>query len=207
MKTQHYWIDTLKNSCQSCHALGSKGVRTLSKDLGNFENSTDAWTRRVQSGQAMSNMAATLSRFGAQQALSRFADWTDRVAAGELPAEKPPRPQGLERNVVISTWEWGSQKHYLHDAISTDKRNPTVNADGLIYGSPEESTDLVPILDPVHNTATEIKHPYRDPKTRPRRTCRSARRSIGATIRSGTAIPASTTRSWTRRAGSGSRRG
>jgi hypothetical protein len=41
MKTQHYWIDTLKNSCQSCHALGSKGVRTLSKDLGNFENSTD----------------------------------------------------------------------------------------------------------------------------------------------------------------------
>jgi hypothetical protein len=50
MKTQHYWLDTLKNSCQSCHALGSKGVRTLSKDLGNFENSTDAWTRRVGSG-------------------------------------------------------------------------------------------------------------------------------------------------------------
>src|SRR5258706_2479388 len=22
MKNQHYWIDTLKNSCQSCHALG-----------------------------------------------------------------------------------------------------------------------------------------------------------------------------------------
>jgi hypothetical protein len=165
MKTQHYWVDTLKNSCQSCHALGSKGVRTLSKDLGNFENSTDTWTRRVQSGQAMSNMALTLSRFGAQKALSLFADWTDRIAAGELPAEKPPRPQGPERNVVISTWEWGSRSHYLHDAISTDKRNPTVNANGLIYGSPEESTDLVPILDPVHNTATEIKHPYRDPKT------------------------------------------
>jgi hypothetical protein len=165
MKTQHYWIDTLKNSCQSCHALGSKGVRTLSKDLGTFENSTDAWTRRVGSGQAMSNMALTLSRFGAQKALSLFADWTDRIAAGELPFDKPSRPQGVERNVVITSWEWGSQKHYLHDAISTDKRNPTVNANGPIYGSPEESTDLVPVLDPVHNRAYEIKHPYRDPKT------------------------------------------
>ena len=27
MKTQHYWIDSVKNSCQSCHALGSKGMR------------------------------------------------------------------------------------------------------------------------------------------------------------------------------------
>ena len=35
IKTQHAWIDTLKNSCQSCHALGSKGVRTLSKNSGN----------------------------------------------------------------------------------------------------------------------------------------------------------------------------
>lgn len=165
MKTQHYWIDTLKNSCQSCHALGSHGVRRLSPELGTFTNSTDAWTRRVASGQAMSNMALTLSRFGAGKALSLFADWTDRIAAGELPFDKPARPQGLERNVVISTWEWGSRKHYLHDAISTDKRNPTVNANGPIYGSPEESTDLVPVLDPVKNRAYEIRHPYRDPKT------------------------------------------
>jgi hypothetical protein len=165
MKSQPYWIDTLKNACQSCHALGPKGIRTLSKDLGKFEHSADAWSRRIQSGQAQSNMALVISRFGAQKALSLFADWTDRIAAGELPAEKPPRPQGVERNVVISTWEWGSQKHYLHDAISTDKRDPTVNANGPIYGSPEESTDLVPILDPVHNIATEVRHPYRDPKT------------------------------------------
>jgi hypothetical protein len=165
MKTQHYWIDTLKNSCQSCHALGSKGVRTLSKDLGDFKNSADAWTRRVQSGQAMQNMAVTLGRFGAQKALALFANWTDRIAAGELPFEKPARPQGVERNVVITSWEWGSQKHYLHDAIASDKRNPRVNANGPIYGSPEESTDLVPVLDPVAHRAYEIKHPYRDPKT------------------------------------------
>src|SRR5690348_13352868 len=33
MKLQRHWIDTVKNSCQSCHALGSKGVRTISKKL------------------------------------------------------------------------------------------------------------------------------------------------------------------------------
>ena len=121
--------------------------------------------RRIQSGQAMTNMFATLSRLGPDKALALFADWTDRIAAGELPFAKPERPQGIERNVVITMWDWGSNKHYLHDAIATDKRDPTVNAGGPIYGSPEESTDLVPVLDPLHNKAWEILHPYRDPKT------------------------------------------
>ena len=40
-----------------------------------------------------------------------------------------------------------------------------VNANGLIYGSPEESTDMVPVLNPTTNEAWQIKHPYRDPKT------------------------------------------
>ena len=80
IKIQYAWIDTLKNSCQSCHALGSKGVRTLSKELGEFSNSTEAWTRRLQSGQAMTNMFRTLSRLGPNKALALFADWTDRIA-------------------------------------------------------------------------------------------------------------------------------
>ena len=165
MKNQHYWIDTVKNSCQSCHALGSKGVRTISKELGPYNNSVEAWTRRLQAGQARANMATTLGRLGPQKALSLFAGWTDRIAAGELPFAKPERPQGVERNVVFSMWEWSTPKAYLHDAISTDKRNPRVNANGLIYGSPEESTDMVPVLNPITNTATQLKHPYRDPDT------------------------------------------
>lgn len=165
MKTQHYWIDTLKNSCQSCHALGSHGIRTIPKELGAFDNSFQAWAHRTQSGQAMINMATGLGRFGVEKILSLFADWTDRIAAGELPFASPERPQGIERNVVISIWDWASEKHYLHDSIASDKRDPTVNAHGLVYGSPEESTDLVPVLDPVTNTVTDILHPYRDPKT------------------------------------------
>src|SRR5262249_54160948 len=45
----------------------------------------------------------------------------------------------------------------------TDKRNPTVNAYGPLYGTPNLSTDMAPVLDPIKNTATEIKLPVRDP--------------------------------------------
>ncbi len=165
LETQADWIDTVKNSCQSCHALGSKNIRSPHQELGTFANSVDMWGRRLQSGQAMANMAVSIGRLGPNRGYRMFADWTDRIAAGELPFDKPERPKGIERNVVISSWEWGTPKMYLHDEISTDKRNPTVNANGPIYGSPEESSDFVPVLDPVHNTTKLIKHPYRDPAT------------------------------------------
>jgi hypothetical protein len=165
LKTQHAWIDTIKNSCQSCHALGPKGVRTIPKFHQEKDDSVTAWSRRTQAGQAMTNMAISLTRLGPDKALTLFADWTDRIAKGELPFAKPPRPQGLERNVVISMWDWATPKHYQHDAASTDKREPTVNANGPVYGSPEESTDEIPVLDPVNSKATIITEPFRDPKT------------------------------------------
>ena len=102
---------------------------------------------------------------GAERATTEFGDWTTRVAHGELPSEAPPRPQGVERNVVITQWDWADPKAYLHDEISTDKRNPRVNANGLIYGSPEESRDYLPVLDPVHNTITRVKILIRDANT------------------------------------------
>ena len=165
MKTQGSWIDTVKNSCQSCHAVGSKGIRTLSPKLGTFKNSREAWERRIQSGQAMTNMAISVARLGPDKGIELYADWTDRIAAGELPASKPERPKGVERNVVITMWDWGTKGMYLHDAIASEKYNQHVNANGPIYGSPEESSDLVPVIDPVKNTFSTIKHPYLDPQT------------------------------------------
>jgi hypothetical protein len=165
MKSQEDWVDTVKNACQSCHALGSKGIRTVPKVFQESGNSFQAWARRTQAGQAMTNMATGLGYMGAEAALKRFADWTDRIAGGELPFDKPERPKGVERNVVVTMWDWATNKAYLHDAISTDKDNPTVNANGKIYGSPEESTDMVPVLDPVKHVATQIQHPWRDPET------------------------------------------
>ena len=167
MKSQSYWVDTMKNSCQSCHALGSRGIREVpeyfkAKHPG---DSFLAWAERTQAGQAMGNMALALGRMGPDRGLAMYADWTDRIAKGEVPFAKPNRPQGLERNAVYSMWDWSNPKAYLHDAISTDKRKPTLNANGLIYGATEESTDMVPTLDPVRNIASSVKMPFADPKT------------------------------------------
>jgi hypothetical protein len=52
-------------------------------------------------------MARDIGRLDTQRALTMFADWTDRIAAGELPFAKPQRPQGVERNVVVTLWDWG----------------------------------------------------------------------------------------------------
>ena len=105
-----------------------------------------------------------LNGLGRRAALEMFADWTDRILTGEVP-EAPPRPQGAERNVVITQWDWADPKVYLHDEISTDKRNPTVNANGPIYGALEASADYVPVLDPVRHTASQVRVPVRDPET------------------------------------------
>jgi hypothetical protein len=160
IKTQENWVDTVKNSCQSCHALGSKGIRTVPKMFQESStNSVQAWARRTQSGQAMSNMALSLGYMGVDGAFKQFSDWTDRIAAGELPFAKPRRPQGVERNVVVTMWDFSTPYFYLHDGISSYQHNPRVNANGPIYGAPEESTDLVPAVDPVKHRAFQVKHP------------------------------------------------
>jgi hypothetical protein len=166
MKSQSEYLNLVKtNGCVTCHQLGNKATRTIPAAFGPFKSGHEAWTRRIQSGQAAGNMIGTIDRMGTQGTLKMFGDWTDRVAKGELPAAKPQRPQGIERNAVITVWDWSNAKAYLHDATASDKRNPTVNANGLIFGATENSTDKVPVLDPVKNVVFEVKLPVRDPKT------------------------------------------
>jgi hypothetical protein len=169
MRSQAEWVRQLKSGgCTACHQLGNKATRELPPGLGHFEsNSTAAaWERRVQSGQAGSQMLNGINQFGSKRALAVFADWTDRIVAGEVPPA-PPRPQGLERNVVITEWDWADPKAYLHDVASTDRRNPTVNANGRLYGALELSADYLPVLDPVEHAATQVKLTVRDPNTPP----------------------------------------
>jgi hypothetical protein len=167
MKQQGEWLNQIKTTgCMSCHALGTPGTRTISKMFTEgSKDSAEAWTRRLAAGQAQTQMMNVIGRFDTQRALNMFGDWTDRIAKGELPFDKPARPQGVERNLVLTTWDWSTPTGYMHDLISTDRRKPTVNANGKLYGAPEESTDFVPVLDPKTHTATQIKHPVRDPKT------------------------------------------
>jgi hypothetical protein len=170
LNTQPEWLNTVKtNGCMSCHALGTKGTRTMPKDFAHM-NSTEAWARRIASGQAMTQMINAASRLGPERGFALFADWTDRIAGGELPFAQPPRPQGVERSIVLTLWDWSRPTAYMHDLITTDRRKPTLNANGRLYGAPENSTDLWPVLDPVRHSASEVKHPVRDPNTPSHRT-------------------------------------
>src|SRR5882762_2631810 len=166
VRIQAQWLATLKtHSCNSCHQLGNKPTRTIMKELGEFKSSYEAWLHRIQVGPMAETMVTNIGSLDTQIALKNFAEWTDRIAAGELPKSKPQRPQGQERNVVVSLWDWGDAKTYLHDEIATDKRNPTVNAWGKIYSSTEDSTDMLPVLDPKTNSVSYIKSIPSDPKT------------------------------------------
>ena len=166
LKSQGQWLDIVKtDGCYTCHQLGEASTRTIPPALGHFANTQEAWEARIQVGQASENMINNIGRLDTQRALKLFAEWTDRINAGALPAEHPSRPQGIERNLVITQWDWSNPKAYMHDEIASDKRDPTVNANGLIYGATEESTQDLPVLDPVKNTATTIHIPVRDPNT------------------------------------------
>ena len=109
-------------------------------------------------------MSGSLSRFGRRRALEMYADWTDRITAGEVPPV-PPWPRGVERNLVITQWDWSDRKGFVHDTISTDRRNPTLNANGLVYGLQEFSAPDVNILDPTRHTVMRITAPVRDSDT------------------------------------------
>jgi hypothetical protein len=111
-------------------------------------------------------MTGMVTGLGRQRGLDMFARWTDRIAAGELPAAVPPRPQGRERNVVLTMWDWGGRATFAHDELTTDKRNPTANAFGPIYGV-DWGNDGFLIVDPLEHTAEEIRIPVLDPKVPP----------------------------------------
>ena len=164
-KSQAEWIRLAKSGgCTACHQLGTKATREIPAALGTFATSAEAWHRRIQSGQAGGNMLSGATQLGGPAAMAVFADWTDRIAGGEIPPA-PPRPQGLERNVVITEWDWADPKAYLHDEVSTDRNNPTLNANGPLFGALELSADYLPVLDPVRHTASKVPLTLRDPST------------------------------------------
>ena len=120
LQNQGQWIDIQKQGCMLCHQLGTQIVREI-ENIDEFDSSLAAWDYRVQMGQRGGQMSNVMSRFGRQRGLQMFADWSDRIASGALPPT-PPRPQGVERNVVTTMWEWGTEVDYTHDEIASDKR-------------------------------------------------------------------------------------
>jgi len=166
LRSQADWIDGIKqNGCGNCHQAGGPLMRDVDHAaLGVGEGQGQAaWAARLRMGQAGAAMVAGANGLMTKDGglLARLAQWTDRIAAGEVPRQTPARPRGVERNIVVTVWDWSRPTAYLHDLIGTDRRKPTVNGWGPLYGAMELSTDWVPILDPVRHTATETKMPVK----------------------------------------------
>ena len=159
LQSQAAWVDLTKQGCQLCHQMGNRFTYETSH-LTQFDSTAEAWDHRITFGQRGSQMSNVMNRFGRDRGLTMFADWSDRIAAGEVP-EAPPRPAGVERNVVLTMWEWGNETSYVHDEVTTDKRDPTVNADGLVYGVSITQDTLV-ITDTENHQSLELEIPLRE---------------------------------------------
>lgn len=176
LKTQEHWLLNLKSRCASCHQLGNRVTREVLLD-----DATEAWTQMINkerdrgdvtlsnSGREYKNtMNNGMTSFGRDRALQMFADWSVDIRNGAVPSA-PPRPQGLERNVVLTMWDWGAERA-IHDEATTDQRNPTVNANGPVYGAiglynQGPSFGAISVLDPVSHEAKLIPAERMDPKS------------------------------------------
>ncbi len=144
--------------CSGCHQLGNKATRELNPAMGDFSTEKAAWDHRVRAGPHGMIMTIIFSMLPRQVGIEMFAKWTARIEAGAAPPA-PPRPKGIERNVVITQWGWGAgPDDWIHDVISTDKRNPRVNANGKVYGAGQGTGSLL-VLDPRTNSASSLKVP------------------------------------------------
>jgi hypothetical protein len=165
MRTQHHWVNQIKANCNVCHQMGNQATREIPKALGTFATSFEAWDKRVQVGQDGQGMSNAVTALGRRRGLEMFASWTDRIAGGQVPPA-PPRPQGIERNLVLTQWDWGGRSTFAHDELTTDKRNPTANANGLIYGV-DWGNDAFLVVNPIQHSTTEYGIPVLDPNVPP----------------------------------------
>ena len=140
------WSDQFKLNCIICHQPGSAVSRLPARQY------FDHGLKKVA---LMDMLAQQLNR---DITLDVLADWGGRIAAGETPPEAPPRPVGIERNIVITQWQYGERYTYAHDVISTDKRQPTLYANGPIYGL-DIGNDHLLTLDPNTHTWEQTKLP------------------------------------------------
>jgi hypothetical protein len=162
-QTLEGWMHSFKSSCNFCHQLGNPITRTLDhvfKAKPELMTSFDAWDYRIRTGVRGSGMSGAADSLNRPFALKMFSNWTDRIAKGETPKVTPSRPTGVERNVVITQWDWGTDHSFMHDQVSTDKQHPNLNAGGRLYAVSAGHGTLV-VLNPKTNETNEIEIPTR----------------------------------------------
>jgi streptogramin lyase len=149
-----HWTTDMKLGCMRCHQFGARIFHTRTR--------ADAWEDAWHGNATEARTADALGRAAFGKTL---ADWTSRIGAGEVP-EVPPRPVGMERNIVVTEWQWGRADSYIHDEISTDKRQPALYPYGNIWGV-DFGQDLLWALDPKTHRVSSHRVPTTNVLARP----------------------------------------
>ena len=145
---REHWVGQMKLGCMLCHQMGQEITRLFDRP----EHWDAVWER--------AGMLSTAEGLGKRLLRESLADWGTRIAGGEVPPA-PPRPSGIERNMVISQWAWGRDDSYIHDNVSTDKRNPTLYPSGKVWGI-DIGQSFLWELDPKTHAMTGYEVPRRD---------------------------------------------
>lgn len=159
--SQKKWMHEFKSDCHFCHQLGNLTTRTLDHmDHLGFETHEEAWNYRTQLGVRGGSMYGNFVGIGREGMMETMANWTRAVEGGAIPPQ-PPRPQGIERNVVVTLYDIGGPTDFMHDIISTDKNNPDVNAYGPVYAVSATHGSLE-IVDPLTIDYYKVVIPTRE---------------------------------------------
>jgi len=129
MQSQNVWINSLKSDCNFCHQLGNQLTRSVDhvlKAKPELKTHAEAWEWRLGTGVRGTSMYSVLTNQGKDRSLKTYADWTERIAKGDVPPA-PARPKGIERNLVLTLWDVGDDHSFMHDEIATNRNHPSVN--------------------------------------------------------------------------------
>jgi len=165
MLTQNHYINSLKSDCNFCHQLGNaetRDVEHILKAKPELKTHEEAWEWRLGTGVRGTSMYAVLNTQGKERLLKTYAGWTERIAKGDVPPA-PPRPKGVERNLVVTLWDVGDDHSFMHDEATTDKNRPSVNAGGPAYAVSAGHGQLV-VLDMNGNKTESLDIPTREAK-------------------------------------------
>ncbi len=119
MQSQNHWINSLKSDCNFCHQLGNQLTRSVDhifKAKPELKTHAEAWEWRLGTGVRGTSMYGVLNNQGQTRSLKVYADWTERIAKGEVPVA-PSRPTGIERNLVLTLWDVGDDHSFMHDLV------------------------------------------------------------------------------------------
>ena len=162
--TQSQWLTAIKNqACVGCHQLGQLSTRTIPAAFGTFKTSEEAWARRIQSGQGGAVYGQPDRQLGGVPLqIFRRLDRPHRATAN-CRGHEPPRPRASS---AISSSRYGigagPTEYFARPDLHRQARSDG-QRQRQATGSPEYSTDQLPILDPERKTVTYFTPPVRDP--------------------------------------------